>query len=171
MINFSMVTAAAQWPVHELISVTVACRLAPSIKDLSKSVLSIHPRSQRPSAWSSRPQIRQLRSRTDLTVSGDLPTRSQGFDLPVACPGCGAFVQFVSADQPGFYSTNRKSMELFLHNHGQVLSQAQQSEAELFDNVLKGANLSLLSQMDLGWSDSIQGTYYLVAQRRFLINT
>ena len=35
-------------------------------------------------------------------------------DLPRSCPGCGAFTQSTSPDQPGFYGANRKAVQAFI---------------------------------------------------------
>lgn len=35
-------------------------------------------------------------------------------DLPRSCPGCGAFTQGTSPDQPGFYGANRKAVQAFI---------------------------------------------------------
>lgn len=34
--------------------------------------------------------------------------------LPISCPGCGAFTQWVDSDQPGFYSAERNHVKAFL---------------------------------------------------------
>ncbi|KAK2757674.1 hypothetical protein FQN54_004643 [Arachnomyces sp. PD_36] len=34
--------------------------------------------------------------------------------LPVSCPGCGALTQWVDTNEPGFYSTSRRSVKSFL---------------------------------------------------------
>ena len=79
----------------------------------------------------------------------DLPASRQLLDLPRSCPGCGAFTQAISPDQPGFYSTNRKSVKAFIARHGQNLKHRKPEESETFDRILANADAALLSQLGL----------------------
>ena len=103
-------------------------------------------------------QKRQLHVETAAPVH-ELSTPSQLLELPRSCPGCGAFTQIVSPDQPGFYSTNRKSVKAFIARHGQALGRGQSGESETFQRVLGFADAALLSQMGLtGAKPPTEGT-------------
>lgn len=108
------------------------------------------------SCWTPRPrhrgpsiQKRHQHVETAAATTHDLPTPHQLLDLPRSCPGCGAFTQAVSPDQPGFYSTNRKSVKAFIARHGQSLEQRKSDESEAFDRIVGNANTALLSQLGL----------------------
>lgn len=81
-----------------------------------------------------------------------LPTPTQLLELPRSCPGCGAFSQILSPDQPGFYSINRKSVKAFVARHEQAPSSESlgKSELETFERIVSNADTSVLSQMGLG---------------------
>lgn len=36
--------------------------------------------------------------------------------LPISCPGCGALTQWIDPNEPGFYTTGRRSVKSFLHD-------------------------------------------------------
>ena len=97
----------------------------------------------------SRPRRHQLHVDTTATPSHGLPNRSQLLHLPRSCPGCGAYTQSVSPEQPGFYGTNRKSVKAFIDRNGQSPSEGCDGESELFEHVLRAGGASLLSQMGL----------------------
>ena len=83
------------------------------------------------------------------TIPADLPSPSQLLSLPRSCPGCGAFTQTVSPEQPGFYGTNRKSVKAFVSRNGQHPGSGNKGEQILFERVLGAADASLLSQVGL----------------------
>ena len=112
---------------------------------LASSIRSSHSGRRR----NVRIQKRQFHVETVVAPTCDLPTPSQLLELPKSCPGCGAFTQIVSPDQPGFYSTNRKSVKAFIARHGQVLGKGQAGESETFHRVLGSANPALLSRLGL----------------------
>lgn len=84
-----------------------------------------------------------------------LPIPSQVLPLPRSCPGCGALTQTISTGQPGYYSTNRKSVKAFTGRNGQNPGNRYDGESEVFEHVLEVADVDLLSQMGLhGASDT-----------------
>lgn len=91
-------------------------------------------------------QERLFHSEPASTATQDLPIRSQVLDLPRSCPGCGAYSQLVSPDQPGFYSMNRKSVKTFLARYEPPRSQPHE-ESATFCRSLAAADTSLLSQL------------------------
>lgn len=97
----------------------------------------------------SRPRRHQLHVDATAAPSHGLPNRSQLLNLPRSCPGCGAYTQSVSPEQPGFYGTNRKSVKAFIDPNGQSPSKECNGESELFEHVLGAGGASLLSQMGL----------------------
>ena len=108
------------------------------------------------SSWTSRsrcqvPSIQKRRQHVETVAATthDLPTPQQLLDLPRSCPGCGAFTQAVSPDQPGFYSTNRKSVKAFIARHGHDLKHGRTEESEAFDRIVGSADPALLSQLGL----------------------
>lgn len=101
-------------------------------------------------AKSSRTRTRQLHIQTGISSTNKLPTPSQLLELPQSCPGCGAFTQLVSPDQPGFYSTSRQSVKAFVAHHEQASKIGHVAESEMFERVLGTADSALLSQMGLG---------------------
>jgi len=116
----------------------------------------------------SRPQKRKLYIETvippaqSLSVQG-LPTPSQLLELPRSCPGCGALTQTISSDQPGFYSTNRKSVRAFIARNGQPVCRGHTGESETFDHVIGTADASLLAHLGLtGPKASEKGTETLL---------
>lgn len=96
-----------------------------------------------------RPRRHQLHVDTTITSLHSLPDPSHLLDLPRSCPGCGAFTQTVSPEQPGFYGTNRKSVKAFIDRKGQCPYQGHDGESVLFELVLGAADASLLAQMGL----------------------
>ena len=108
------------------------------------------------SSWTprSRRQVPSIQKReqhveTAAATTHDLPTPQQLLDLPRSCPGCGAFTQAVSPDQPGFYSTNRKSVKAFIARHEQNSKHGKAEESEAFDRIMGSADTALLSQLGL----------------------
>lgn len=106
------------------------------------------------SSWTSRsrcqvPSIQKRRRNveTAAATTHDLPTPQQLVDLPRSCPGCGAFTQAISPDQPGFYSTNR--VKAFIARHGYDLKYGKSEESEAFDRIVGSADTALLSQLGL----------------------
>ena len=94
-------------------------------------------------------QKRRQHVETAAATTHDLPTSQQLLDLPRSCPGCGAFTQAVSPDQPGFYSTNRKSVKAFIARHEQNSKHVKSEESEAFDRIVGSADSTLLSQLGL----------------------
>lgn len=101
-------------------------------------------------AVSLKPWTRQVHTVSATLPSNNLPTHSELLILPRSCPGCGAFTQIVSPDQPGFYSTNRRSVKAFVASHGQASKLGLAAESEMFDRTLTTADPDILSQMGLG---------------------
>jgi len=75
-------------------------------------------------------------------------------ELPRSCPGCGAFTQSVSPDQPGYYSTSRKSVKAFIAHHGHGTERGQAGESQIFKQILDGADDLLLSQLGMENAES-----------------
>lgn len=75
------------------------------------------------------------------------PSALQFLSLPQSCPGCGAYTQTIKANEPGFYSINRKSVKLFVNRKGQVAEALGQGEAETFDKVVSNVDQSVLAQL------------------------
>lgn len=96
----------------------------------------------------SRPRRHHLHVNGTATPSHGFATPLQLLSLPRSCPGCGAFSQIVSPEQPGFYGTNRKSVKAFIGRDGQRPSKGY-GESKIFEHVLEAADASLLSQMGL----------------------
>lgn len=97
----------------------------------------------------SRPRRHHLHVDNAATPSHGFATPLQLLNLPRSCPGCGAFTQIVSPEQPGFYGTNRKSVKAFIGRNGQRPSKGYDGESKLFEHVIEAADASLLSQMGL----------------------
>ena len=96
-----------------------------------------------------RPRRHQLHVGCAAKPSHSFPTPLQLSNLPRTCPGCGAFTQTVSPEQPGFYGTNRKSVKTFIGSNGQPPNKGYDGESKLFEHVLDAADASLLSRMGL----------------------
>ena len=76
---------------------------------------------------------------------------SQLSKLPILCPGCGAFTQTISPEQPGFYGTNRKSVRALMGPNWQCAGQVENCdrESKVFKHILGITDVSLLSQIGL----------------------
>ena len=98
---------------------------------------------------------RQLHLDAIATPSHGRLNPSQLSKLPILCPGCGAFTQTISPEQPGFYGTNRKSVRAFIGPNGQCAGQAENCdrESKLFEHILAITDVSLLSQIGLDGHD------------------
>lgn len=96
-----------------------------------------------------RPRRHQLHVDCATTPSHGFPTPLQLSSLPRTCPGCGAFTQTVSPEQPGFYGTNRKSVKAFIGRNGQRPSKEHDTESKMLEDVLEAADPFLRSQMGL----------------------
>lgn len=96
-----------------------------------------------------RPQSFQLHVDATAKPSPSFQNPSQLLALPRSCPGCGAFAQNASPEQPGFYGTNRKSVKAFIGPNGQCPSNEDNGESKVFERVLGAADASLLSQIGL----------------------
>ena len=96
-----------------------------------------------------RPRRHHLHVDSTATPSHGFATPPQLSSLPRSCPGCGAFTQIVSPEQPGFYGTNRKSVKAFIGRTGQRPSKGYHGESKIFEHVIEAADSSLLSQMGL----------------------
>lgn len=64
-------------------------------------------------------------------------------------------------DQPGFYSTSRKSVKAYIARYGRLASKGYMGESQKFDQVIGTADASLLSHM--GLAGTIEGTEVLVS--------
>lgn len=53
--------------------------------------------------------------------------------LPLSCPGCGAFTQWVTPEEAGYYSVNRKSVKEYIRRFSSD-SEKSPSEAEGVQN-------------------------------------
>ena len=73
----------------------------------------------------------------------------QYIELPSSCPGCGALTQSVSPDQPGYYSTGRKSVKAFIDSCEPYVNSALNHESNTFRHVLNNIKRSTLSQLGL----------------------
>ena len=89
---------------------------------------------------------RQLHIDSVPNANHGIPTHSQLLSLPRSCPGCGAWTQIVDPDQPGFYTTNRKSVKAFIAGHEQA---TEYGESDALKNVVEHADDSLLWQLGL----------------------
>ena len=103
----------------------------------------------------SKPYGHQLHLDAIATPSHGRLNTSQLSILPSLCPGCGAFTQTVSPEQPGFYGTNRKSVRAFIGRNGHCPWQVEKcdGESKLFEHILGITDVSLLSQMGLDGHD------------------
>ena len=99
--------------------------------------------------WQPRSCRHRLHSDATAAASQSCPSHFQLLNLPRSCPGCGAFTQSVSPEQPGFYGTNRKSVKAFIDRNVQCVGNEHNGEATIFERVLGAADTSLLSQMGL----------------------
>ena len=99
--------------------------------------------------WRLRPRRQQLHLDAASTSLHRFPTPSQLLDLPRSCPGCGAYTQTISPEQPGFYGNNRKSVKAFIGRKGQCPGEGDHGESEIFECVIGAADASLLSHMGL----------------------
>ena len=103
---------------------------------------------------SSRPKSRVLHTEPVTLLSQHpsaqcLPTALQLAELPTSCPGCGAFAQTVSSDQPGFYGSNRKSVRAFIARNVHSPNGGYQRESEVFDIVIGTVEASVLNEIGL----------------------
>ena len=73
--------------------------------------------------------------------------------LPLQCPGCGAFTQNHTAQEAGYYSTDRKIVKAYLAHRKAQESVGRNSEVGLFAKVLQNADASILR--DLGLENSL----------------
>lgn len=74
-------------------------------------------------------------------------------DLPLQCPGCGAYAQTANPDLAGFYTTSQKSVKEFLAHrkkHGSVIGT---TEDDVFGQVVGNASQERLA--DLGMQEHI----------------
>ena len=92
-------------------------------------------------------QARQRHLDTVAGIPHTLPSSQKLLGLPKSCPGCGAFTQAISFDQPGFYSTHRKSVKGFTSLYGTIEERGQIGTSEAFEHVVCDADAVLLSQL------------------------
>lgn len=93
-------------------------------------------------------QRRRLHVESAAAPASGMPTHSQLLELPRSCPGCGAFTQVVSPEQPGFYTTNRRSVKAFIASHERV-HKGVLDEPNAFKQVLDNVDAPVLSQLGL----------------------
>ena len=132
--------------------------MASSNKSLFRSIAALSPlclRSPLVSATSSRSRIKRRYNFTpndqarQVHVESAAAPRSLLIDLPLSCPGCGAFTQIIDSTQPGFYSINRKSVKALIGSRKQASSNGLLNESNAFQQVVDSAEDLLLSQLGL----------------------
>ena len=111
---------------------------------LSSSTRVSHNPARRPG-----PRRHQLHVDARASALQSSPIPSRILSLPRSCPGCGAFTQTVSPNQPGFYGTNRKSVKAFIDGNGQDSVSAYSGESKVFERTMRALDVTLLSQMGL----------------------
>ena len=84
-------------------------------------------------------------TRSDVDISQRASKFSLG-KLPRQCPGCGAFSQAVDKQEPGFYTTTRKSVKSYL---GDTISQYESVEDVVIKAALENAR-EAVANLDLG---------------------
>ena len=109
----------------------------------SKLVLILRKRSSGPG-----PSVCQCRPLHGAAAPISVPTDAQLLYLPRSCPGCGAFTQTKDPSQPGFYTTNRKSIKTFIPSN-EGAQKSHLDESRVYEQVLENANVSLISHSGL----------------------
>ena len=104
------------------------------------------------SRWRYRDPLR-LRDRwlhSNLVASPHLVegTSRHLLDLPISCPGCGAYAQCSAPKEPGFYSSHSKSVKDYLARNDNA-SQSRPKESELFRQAVGAATADVRSQLGL----------------------
>lgn len=107
---------------------------------------------------------RRFQVQTSSKPHQHLPSPSLLLDLPRNCPGCGAFTQIKDPSNPGFYSVNRKSVNVFvaqrrhgLREAGEMVTPKQKQE-----NQAESRNLGLEALPDN--SDGLLGNYLVLVE-------
>ncbi|MCJ1372403.1 hypothetical protein MMC20_003627 [Loxospora ochrophaea] len=72
--------------------------------------------------------------------------------LPWTCPGCGAFTQSESQVDAGYYSLTRRPVKAFLARQRQARNNNDTEEKETYEQVITGADDSLLRELGLDHS-------------------
>ena len=73
-------------------------------------------------------------------------------DLPLVCPGCGAYSQATDSSAPGFYDAGRNDVQLWLANKLDIKS-AEDEEYDIVANSLANADQSLLKSFGIDLPD------------------
>ena len=68
-------------------------------------------------------------------------------DLPLTCPGCGAFCHMQDPAVVGFYSTTRRPVERFIENESATTDSVRHRESKIYRQALTRASQSLLDQL------------------------
>ncbi|OJD23768.1 hypothetical protein ACJ73_04874 [Blastomyces percursus] len=68
-----------------------------------------------------------------LEIPESIPPNLDPTSLPFSCPGCGAFTQWVSPDEAGYYSINRKAVKEYIRRFSPD-SEESNSAAEAVQN-------------------------------------
>ncbi|KAI5287276.1 hypothetical protein KEM54_006108, partial [Ascosphaera aggregata] len=86
------------------------------------------------------------------------PSRTTPAVLPISCPGCGAFTQWVYPNEIGFYTLTRKSVKAYLRFHSPIdydITDLQALQAHTAEPSSEGSNSSAAPQSnDISRSDS-----------------
>lgn len=72
-------------------------------------------------------KLSQLSSPTDAATGTKDFTGLAARALPISCPGCGAFSQWVEPEEPGFYNLDKGSVKKYINR---TLSRAKEAGAE-----------------------------------------
>lgn len=112
----------------EIFHVTHQCAFQPVLRARYRGALRICTIPLLSSSTTSAPSLRSLKDALrHFTRPSESPCHLRNsakhfssigldklLDLPRSCPGCGAFTQNTSPDQPGFYGANRKAVQAFI---------------------------------------------------------
>ncbi|EQL29434.1 hypothetical protein BDFG_07978 [Blastomyces dermatitidis ATCC 26199] len=72
-----------------------------------------------------------------LEIPESIPPNLDPTLLPFSCPGCGAFTQWVSPDEAGYYSINRKAVKEYIRR----FSPDSEEGASAAENIQNGSNI------------------------------
>ena len=85
-------------------------------------------------------------SRADGRINSGLVIESN--DLPLSCPGCGAYSQSSTADEPGYYSADRNDVQLWLARQKDIKS-SEDEEADIMIRSLASLDPALLDSLGI----------------------
>lgn len=99
---------------------------------------------------------------TDKTLGADGRILSglviEPSELPLSCPGCGAYSQLSAADEPGYYSAERNDVQLWLAKQKDVKS-SEDEEVEIVARSLASIDSTLLGSFGISEPDPSMYVY------------